>query len=582
MAKTKIKINKYNIYYFLIVLVSVFLFSLKVEAATIYPSPSSGSSNIGDNFSVGVFVSSADQAMNAASGVLSFPADKLEVTSVSKNSSVMNLWVQEPSYSNSSGKINFEGIALNPGFTGSAGRVITVNFKTKNSGTANLTFSAGSILANDGLGTSILSSMGSASFAIDTLVTGPVAPAAETPPVTAGTLPGPQINSSSHPDPDSWYPVSVSEFSWDLEVGTTAARLLVGSKPQASPNVSYVPAITSKELEAMDDGIWYFHVQLRNASGWGGVTHFRFQIDTQDPEYFNVEAVKEDDLTTPTRSFVFDAKDSLSGISHYVIQIDGKDALEWQDDGEHIYQTPALGTGKHTIIFNALDKAGNFLTNVNEFVIDTLTPPTIESYPTHLTNKEPFVVKGITFPNSQVVIWLQREATEPQSFIVKTDEQGKFVFVGDEKLRDGIYKLWVEVIDDRGARSEATEKFKVLVQPTKLWQVGNTTINILSIVVPLFALVFLLIFVVWFSWQRLRILRVRVNREAGEAEFTLHKEFKSLRRRLSSHIVKIEKTGKKRELTKEEKTFIIKFKKELITIEDKIGKEIKDIKKEVK
>ena len=591
-SKKKTKINKYSIFLWLIILLPVFLFSLKVEAATIYPSPSSGSYNIGDSFSVGVFVSSADQAMNAASGVLSFPTDKLEVTSVSKSGSVMNLWVQEPSYSNSSGKVNFEGIVLNPGYTGSAGRAITVNFKTKGSGTANITFLSGSVLANDGLGTSILSGMGSASFAIDIHTPKPITPGVEKPkPITPeAEIPkvedqislGPKINSSTHPDPDSWYPVSAPEFSWDLEAGITAARLSVGTKPQASPNVSYVPAVASKELETMEDGIWYFHVRLRDASGWGEVTHFRFQIDTQDPEYFNMDAVEEDDPTAPTRSFVFDAEDAGSGISHYVIQIDDSNALEWQDDGEHIYQTPILGPGRHTIIINALDKAGNFLTNVDEFIIDPLNPPKIESYPTQLTNKEPFVVRGKAYLNSQVVIWLQREATEPQSFIAKTDDQGKFTFVGDEKLRDGIYQLWAEVIDQRGARSEATEKLKVLVQPTKLWQIGNTTIDVLSIIIPLVSLIFLLIFIVWFSWHRLRMLRARVNREAGEAELTLHKEFKSLRRRLSNHIVKIEKTGKKRELTKEEKSLVTKFKKELNIVEGRIEKEIKDIKREVK
>ncbi len=47
-----------------------FLFAQVVSAATIYPSPSSGSYNVGNNFSVGVFVSSPDQSMNAVSGTL--------------------------------------------------------------------------------------------------------------------------------------------------------------------------------------------------------------------------------------------------------------------------------------------------------------------------------------------------------------------------------------------------------------------------------------------------------------------------------------------------------------------------------
>ena len=49
------------------------------SAATLYFSPSSGSHAVGTTFPVNIYVSSADQAMNAASGVISFPSDKLEV-----------------------------------------------------------------------------------------------------------------------------------------------------------------------------------------------------------------------------------------------------------------------------------------------------------------------------------------------------------------------------------------------------------------------------------------------------------------------------------------------------------------------
>ncbi len=344
----------------------------------------------------------------------------------------------------------------------------------------------------------------------------------------------------------------------------------------------YAPAVSSKTLDALGDGVWYFHVQLRNQNGWGGVSHFRFQIDTKDPEYFNMEQVKETDLSNPTRSFFFDAEDATSGIGHYTIQIDDSEAIEWRDDGEHTYTTPVLGPGKHTIIVNAMDKAGNFLTNVDDFIIDPLRPCVIEDYPSELTNKDPFIVRGTCYPNSQVVLWLQREATEPQSFIFKTDEAGKFVFVAEEKLREGIYQMWAEVIDERGARSEATEKFKILVQPTKLWRWGTLTANVLSIIIPLVALLILFVLMIWLSWHKVRVLRKRVNREAGEAQVVLHKEFNLLKRRISKHIVLLEKTGKKRKLTKEEEKMVVQFKKDLDYVEEKVQKEIKDIQKEVK
>ncbi len=57
-------------------------------AANLYFSPSSGSHAVGSTFSTVVYVSTADQAMNAASGELSFSSDKLEVTSLLKTGSI--------------------------------------------------------------------------------------------------------------------------------------------------------------------------------------------------------------------------------------------------------------------------------------------------------------------------------------------------------------------------------------------------------------------------------------------------------------------------------------------------------------
>ena len=82
---------------------------------------------VGKSIAVGVYVSSTDQAMNAASGVITFPTDKFEVTSISKNNSIFVIWVQEPTFSNNTGVISFEGIIPNPGFVGSSGKILTIN-----------------------------------------------------------------------------------------------------------------------------------------------------------------------------------------------------------------------------------------------------------------------------------------------------------------------------------------------------------------------------------------------------------------------------------------------------------------------
>ena len=138
-------------------------------AATLGFSPSTVSRTVGSTFSIALHVSSADKAMNAASGVVSFPIDKLEVVSISKINSVMNLWVEEPTFSNAKGTVNFEGIALNPGYIGSQGTILSVIFRTKSAGQANIRFTSGSVLANDGVGTNILDGLGTANISIQTI-----------------------------------------------------------------------------------------------------------------------------------------------------------------------------------------------------------------------------------------------------------------------------------------------------------------------------------------------------------------------------------------------------------------------------
>src|SRR3989344_3344887 len=551
------------------------------KAATLYFSPSSGTQAVGTTFSVGVYVSSADQAMNAASGVISFPADKLAVESLSKSGSIFSLWVQEPSFSNSAGTVNFEGIVLNPGFTGASGKAITITFRTKAAGNAPLTFSSGSALANDGKGTNILTGLGDANFSIGRVLPG--APEIITPTEGAGTPEAPAISSPTHPDPNKWYAVKEAKFTWDVPKDTTAVRLLVGRIPQAIPTVTYTTPINFKEITDLADGTYYFHVRLRNGEGWGGVSHFRFQIDTEKPTRFEISEVERKDQTDPRAKFILDAKDETSGIDHYEIQIDNEGPQVWRDDGDHRYETPALGPGSYTLIAKAVDKAGNSLANSAEFVIQALEPPAITDYPRELASGEILTIKGETkYPNAQINIFLRHEKDEIKSYSVKSGKDGGFTFIAEDRLSSGIYTAWAEVADERGARSEPSEKITIAVERPAFLRIGSWAVGFLSVVVPLIALVLLLVYLAWHWWHRLATMRKRVKKEIREAEQALHKAFDLLKEAIREQIKMLEKTKTKRQLTKEEEKIIKQLKKDLDDAEKFVRKEIEDIEKEVK
>lgn len=146
----------------------VFAAPFSAFAVSLYFSPASQTVSVGQTFSVDVDVSSPDVAMNAAAGDVSFPTSKLKVVSISTVNSAMNLWVQNPTFSNAPAApdVDFAGIVLSPGFIGDSGNVIRIRFQALATGNAVLSFSVGSVLANDGSGTNILDSLETANIKI--------------------------------------------------------------------------------------------------------------------------------------------------------------------------------------------------------------------------------------------------------------------------------------------------------------------------------------------------------------------------------------------------------------------------------
>lgn len=251
-----------------------------VLAATLSLSPSSGSVASGQTVSVTVFVSSSDHAMNAVSGVVSFPTDKLEAVSVSKASSIATLWVQEPSFSNSAGTVSFEGVAPNPGFTGTSGKVVTITFRGKAEGVAKLSFASGSVLANDGKGTELYSGSNGTTITIGGFVPSPVPVTPRESAPAPSAQKGVTITSPTHPDQSKSYADRSPQFVWTLPAGATEVRTLIDESPNATPSVRYTPPISKKTVEDLSDGIYYFSVQVRTGEGWGAVSRFQVTIDT--------------------------------------------------------------------------------------------------------------------------------------------------------------------------------------------------------------------------------------------------------------------------------------------------------------
>lgn len=456
-------------------------FALSASAATLSISPNFGNYSPGNSFSASVYVSSPGQSVNAFSATVSFPVENLEITGVSKAGSIINFWAQEPSYSNQGGELHFEGLALSPGFTGNSGKLLSINFRVKSIGLAKVSFSLGSVLANDGAGTNVLSDMSGGEYNISTAASNaPSAAVVTTPSIAANSPAAPLIYSSTHPDSSKWYSSGSVKVAWGpLPEGITAVRTLFNKAASSLPTILNDGTLESKDITDVSDGVWYFHVQLKNKKGWGSISHFRINIDTNPPAPFKIVFLSGPESTNPKPVISFTTTDSLSGIQKYQAKIGDGDFFDIPDGAvsANSFALPLQLPGKHSLIIQAIDKAGNSTTAYGDFNILPIASPKITSYSDTIKDGDFQSVEGITSPNSSANIFIAKQGENPEHHIVQSDLNGVFSLLWPKALPPGKYILYAEAMDKDGAVSQNSETHEFTVLPGAIIQIGPIKIN---------------------------------------------------------------------------------------------------------
>jgi hypothetical protein len=304
---------KYLFRAFLLVIL-LFVFTNKIYAASLSILPSPSTVSVGNIVSVKININTEGKSVNNGEATIQFPVDMLEVISITKGSSIFTLWVEEPKFSNQTGKISFNGGVPNPGFTGGSGYVATITFKAKKQGTASIIFSDGAVRENDGLGTDILTSKNSGVVQIG------IQKEIEIPVVSnnKGVPVKPVIMSETHPNSDLWYASNTATFNWKIPSTVTTLKTLFNKVATSSPTVSYDNSVTQKTLNNISDGISYFHLQYFNSAGGSTIAHYKIKVDSTAPLAFNpiIEKVDGKNLVK------LNAEDVTSGIDYYVLKID--------------------------------------------------------------------------------------------------------------------------------------------------------------------------------------------------------------------------------------------------------------------
>jgi len=318
----------------------------EIKKSTLFLSPRIETVLVGSTFDIAVLLDTQGVSINAVELNLKFSQDKLTIVKPSGGKSFFSIWTQPPTYSNEDGVATFIG-GIPEGIVTGSGLVTTITFKAKATGQAAVEILPSSkVLANDGLGTNVLSDFGKGMYVID-----------QKPPE------GVSVFSETHPFEDRWYNNNNPVLTWEKDAGITDFSFELDNKPLTVPDNISDTSTTVASYENLGDGVFYFHIKARKNGVWGSATHFMLHIDTTPPAPFkpNVEVLT---AAIITRALVtFSATDLLSGIDHYEVGVIDRTKSPLESpvfvEAQSPYQLPNFITGDLRVIVRAMDRAGN-------------------------------------------------------------------------------------------------------------------------------------------------------------------------------------------------------------------------------
>ncbi|TSC81601.1 MAG: Uncharacterized protein G01um101420_960 [Parcubacteria group bacterium Gr01-1014_20] len=325
-----------------------------VGPASIFVGPASGTFTVGSTFTVSVYVNTGGQSINAIEANLAFPPDKLQVVAPSAGKSLVQIWVNQPTYSNESGVLKFQGTIPSPGINTESGLISTVTFRVKSTGVATVRIMDTSrVLLNDGKGTDVL---GQTTSGIYSLVLPPPA--------------GPLVSSPTNPDQEKWYASKSSIFRWETNPDVKGFSYVLNDSPIDAPDDISEGLKTTVSYNNLSDGKHYFHIKSLRDGTWGGVTSYALNVDASNPAAFELEFSPAERTSNKNPLISFETTDAASGIDHYEIKIisleRGASVGEGQSnetpffiEASSPYSRP-LELGKYDVVVRAHDEAGNY------------------------------------------------------------------------------------------------------------------------------------------------------------------------------------------------------------------------------
>lgn len=246
---------------------------------------------------------------------------------------------------------------------------------------------------------------------------------------------------------DVWYSQKDLTFSWQLPNDVTAVAAELFDESGKEPIQSFRPPIDSFTVPAdqLTEGQHYLSVQFRNQEKWGMFSEIFIKIDATPPEPFSI-TFKPISGVTDAVGVVFDAKDSLSGLAYYDLQIDGQSPQIVSREEGLMGTIVYLSAGEAlNITVRAYDKAGNFTETSSVIFGGSPSVGSLDQQSSSLMNTDPvYFLAGILAAMmllmfGYMIFERQRYANSIEDLKVETDEIQDRLLRVFSALREEIY-----------------------------------------------------------------------------------------------------------------------------------------------
>ena len=333
--------------------------------STLRLSPDSATFNSEFESNVSIIVDTGEENVNAFDVGINFDPDMISVDDVAIENSVCDQFL-EKSIDNKVGKVRITCIVVSPGYIGRNGNLADLIFKIKKSGQISLVFDRDTeVLANDGLGTSVLRTMLSGSYYGNGLAT------------TAGGEDGgdwlsisPHIYSPTHPNSERWYRRGDVEFIWN-NPGQKTFAYSFDQLPFTIPSVSSTVTTDQFSKKINESGIYYFHLAYVDGGAIGSVSHYKVMIDLDGPKNVTIQSSAIEVEVGDIVHFVFSATSANSGLQRaFYLNVGGGGDLFYPVGHEtYVPLLDPLGAGIQKITLRVFDRAGNYVDKTVEIKV---------------------------------------------------------------------------------------------------------------------------------------------------------------------------------------------------------------------